>query len=174
MAANPLTTQYGALKGWQWAAGIGVLGATYLYLRSRSSSAAPAPNMAGQALDAAGNPIPGSEILAPIIIQQGNPSAPITKPAPVVKPPVRPPVVAPPKVNANNYPRTIAGTSAAARTMIKIGTVNGKGNYVGRNVAGGAPVYQRSSASGSFYQGPFSAGHDVYVPSDFAQYIVGK
>jgi hypothetical protein len=88
LKTNPFTAQYGALKGWQWAAIIGTLGGVLLYLKSRgaaSSTGAPASSSAttGQGTDAYGNPIPGQQILAPIILQQG----PASVPAPAAKPP---------------------------------------------------------------------------------------
>jgi hypothetical protein len=98
LKTNPFTEQYGALKGWQWAGVIGVLGGVLLFLKSRSAAKAAAPagpgdttsSSVGQGTDAYGNPIPGQQILAPIILQQGTNSTPTPTPAAPPKPKTTP------------------------------------------------------------------------------------
>lgn len=146
---NPLTEQYGALKGWQWAAIIGGLGGAFLYLHARSKAAAGSGTATtgppiGSAVDAYGNPIPGREILAPIIIQNGggSTSGGGTKPTPAPpKPPAPKPQPSPStKVNAKDFSQSIAANSPTGKTLTSVGSIQ-NGKYVGKNSASGAPVY---------------------------------
>lgn len=147
---NPLTEQYGALKGWQWAAIIGGLGGAFLYLHARSKGAGSSTTATtgapiGSAVDAYGNPIPGREILAPIIIQNGGGSTGGTT---GTKPTPAPPKPGPPKpqpnpstkVNSKDFSQSIAANSPTGKTLTSVGSIQ-NGKYVGKNTASGAPVY---------------------------------
>lgn len=147
MAENPLTNQYGALKGWQWAALTGSLLAVYLYVHKRQQDAAAAASSTDTTAgtgDASG--YAPNQILAPIIIQQGPGSTPVLgKPVPPIRPkptPKKQPAPAQ-KVNAGNYPKTVAANSTLGAAMLKgaqVGTIK-NGRYVGKNSSSGAPVY---------------------------------
>lgn len=142
--ANPLTQQYGALKGWQWVAVIGTLGAGLLYLKSRGAAAPADANATAGGYDPTG--VPGQSILAPIIIQNGKPSEPLPTPkppAPKPKPPGPTPKPQPkptPHYNAKDYSQTVAANSPTGKGMVSVGTIT-NGKYVGKNTASGAPVY---------------------------------
>lgn len=141
---NPLTEQYGALKGWQWAGLLGGVAGVFFYLRARNAgtkTATTAP--VGSALDAYGNPIPGREILAPIIIQNGGGSTGgggTNLPGPPKPGPPKPQPTPPTKVNARDFSQSIAANSPTGKTLTSVGSVQ-NGRYVGKNSTSGAPVY---------------------------------
>lgn len=180
----PLTRQYGALKGWQWAAVLGTMTGVYLYLHARNAAKnAAAPTGASMATDpnAMGSPGP-RDILAPIIIQQGGgstgktgPAGPPGPPGPGPKKPQPAPAA---KFTASQYSKTIAANSTTGKTLTSVGSVS-NGKYSGKNTSSGAPVYalvdtgygKKTSYVQDFQTSKLPNGTKLYTLPQFAGYF---
>lgn len=141
------TDQYGPLKGWQWLGIITAAGAAFLWYRQRKAASSsssttglngidPATGLSYAEEAAASGPLPGSQSLAPIIIQNGPPS----QPAPTTTPPSS--AKAPNQLTVANFP---APGNPGEKIVQIVQSAPGIGyaltNQGGVETAGGAPFW---------------------------------
>lgn len=179
---SELKVKAGPLPVWAWA-GLGTVGvaAILIYRKKQSMNAAQQTDTSGSSsvvggpsnLVAQAQPMPytmqGDTFVDTTVVNNLPPggTTKVTNP-PVVKPPTLP------AVNPAASPAKIAKTSAAGKTMIKVGCFDAKGHYTGKQVNGHAPVYGLIGAW--FMQGSSvhaHGAHCIYVPAQFKAYIVG-
>jgi hypothetical protein len=177
---SDLKMKAGPLPVWAWA-GLGSVGlAGFLIVKKKKSmdQATTGSDTSGTIPGGPSNLIPqaqpmpytmGGDTFVDTTVINNIPPGGSTK---VTKPPVPKPTPLP-AVDPSKSPIKIPQSSAAGKTMIKLGCFDKKGHYAGKQVSGGAPVY--GLINKIFMQGSSVHAHGphcIYVPAQFKAYIV--